>query len=244
MQCNLYEAGQFDKNEYFYYDDPNNGDLHEVMRGKFIAFKGPRSKRIELVNGSFTMLPSDYVQVFKAKNVTSVVRLNNAEYDAAEFEEAGLQHHDLFFTDCSTPADDIVERFLQVRSLSLSRFCSLLLSHSLTLSLSLSLSHTHTHSLPLSLSLSLSLPFSHPLSLSLSVFSTDNIVERFLQIYVLQLLHRVTACCSVLQRVVVCCWVLLGVAVRCRVLWCLEVCWRVLKCVGECYGVLKCVGEW
>jgi hypothetical protein len=37
------------------------------MLGKFIAFKGPRSKRVELVNGSFTLLPSDYVEVFKAK---------------------------------------------------------------------------------------------------------------------------------------------------------------------------------
>jgi len=30
----------FEVEEYFYYDDPNNGDLHEVVPGKFIAFKG------------------------------------------------------------------------------------------------------------------------------------------------------------------------------------------------------------
>lgn len=66
IKTGLYVAADFDKNEYFYYDDPNNGDMHEVMLGKFIAFKGPRSKRVELVNGSFTLLPSDYVEVFRA----------------------------------------------------------------------------------------------------------------------------------------------------------------------------------
>ena len=114
MSTNLYDPAHFDKNEYFYYDDPNNGDMHEVMLGKFIAFKGPRSKRVELVNGSFTMLPSDYVEVFKAKNVSAVVRLNNPEYEAADFIDAGFEHHDLFFTDCSTPSDDVVERFLRI----------------------------------------------------------------------------------------------------------------------------------
>ena len=38
LDCNIYHPGTFDKNEYLYYDDPNNGDLHEVMAGKFIAF--------------------------------------------------------------------------------------------------------------------------------------------------------------------------------------------------------------
>ena len=36
-------------------DDPNNGDLHEVMAGKFIAFKGPRAKPVpEVVPLSLT----------------------------------------------------------------------------------------------------------------------------------------------------------------------------------------------
>ena len=114
LDSNIYRPETFDKNEYLYYDDPNNGDLHEVMAGKFIAFKGPRAKRIELVNGSFTMLPSDYVEVFRAKNVTCVVRLNNPEYDKRDFEDAGFTHHDLFFTDCSTPPDELVDRFLHI----------------------------------------------------------------------------------------------------------------------------------
>ncbi len=30
-----------DVDEYEHYDDPVNGDLHEVVPGKFLAFKGP-----------------------------------------------------------------------------------------------------------------------------------------------------------------------------------------------------------
>ena len=38
----IYDFTTFDKAEYFYYDNPVNGDLHEVVPGKFIAFKGPK----------------------------------------------------------------------------------------------------------------------------------------------------------------------------------------------------------
>eukprot|EP00277_Geminigera_cryophila_P000306 CAMPEP_0179427936 /NCGR_PEP_ID=MMETSP0799-20121207/13741_1 /TAXON_ID=46947 /ORGANISM="Geminigera cryophila, Strain CCMP2564" /LENGTH=684 /DNA_ID=CAMNT_0021203195 /DNA_START=314 /DNA_END=2365 /DNA_ORIENTATION=+ len=104
----------FDKNEYFYYDDPANGELHEVMPSKFIAFKGPWADRVELVDGTFTQTPEDYFEVFRSKNVTDIVRLNSAEYDAELFRDAGFVHHDLYFTDCSTPADSIVDAFLKV----------------------------------------------------------------------------------------------------------------------------------
>ncbi len=30
----IYVIDSFDKKEYFYYDDPANGDLHEVVPGK------------------------------------------------------------------------------------------------------------------------------------------------------------------------------------------------------------------
>ena len=37
----LYRMETFDRNEYFYYDEPNNGDMHEIIPGKMIAFKVP-----------------------------------------------------------------------------------------------------------------------------------------------------------------------------------------------------------
>ena len=39
MKMNLYDPATFDEDEYFYYDHPENGDMHEVVKGKFFAFK-------------------------------------------------------------------------------------------------------------------------------------------------------------------------------------------------------------
>ena len=43
-----------------------------------------------------------------------MVRLNNKEYDRTLVTAAGFEHHDLFFVDCSTPSDLIVDRFLRI----------------------------------------------------------------------------------------------------------------------------------
>ena len=55
---------------------------HEVVRGKFFAFKGPTEERRMVGPGQFSKTPSDYVDVFKNKNITSVVRLNAAECES------------------------------------------------------------------------------------------------------------------------------------------------------------------
>ncbi len=41
-------CGSIDKAEYDHYDLPFNGDLHTVVPGKFVAFRGP----IELTRGA------------------------------------------------------------------------------------------------------------------------------------------------------------------------------------------------
>ena len=35
--------GETDVDQYEHYDDPLNGDLHIVVPGKFLAFKGPKN---------------------------------------------------------------------------------------------------------------------------------------------------------------------------------------------------------
>ncbi|KAJ1492124.1 protein-tyrosine phosphatase-like protein, partial [Baffinella frigidus] len=112
MAEGLYNPDTFDKNEYVYYDSPLNGDLHEVVKGKFFAFKGPTARR--QAQGRWSLLPSDYFAVFRSKQIRTVVRLNKPEYAASEVVAAGLAHHDLFFTDCSTPSDAVVDRFLRL----------------------------------------------------------------------------------------------------------------------------------
>ena len=136
VEKGLYLPSTFDKNEYFYYDDPRNGgliifvpslhawallvasadhlthcsraDLHMVVPGKFLAFRGPRD--VER-HGSFT--PSELIAVFKSLGVSEIVRLNKPEYDKFTFEAAGFQHTDLVFPDCSVPPSDIVDAFLR-----------------------------------------------------------------------------------------------------------------------------------
>lgn len=114
LKTGLYNPIDFDKDEYFYYDHPTNGDMHEVVKNKFFAFKGPTGKRKPVGYGRYTLLPTDYCDVFRSKGIRTVIRLNNKEYDRATLVQQGFHHHDLFFTDCSTPSDAIVDKFLRI----------------------------------------------------------------------------------------------------------------------------------
>jgi len=60
--------------------------------------------------------PEAYFPYFKLHKVSTIVRLNKKIYDAKRFTRGGFQHVDLFFTDGSTPSDDILARFLDVRN--------------------------------------------------------------------------------------------------------------------------------
>ena len=108
---------EIDLEEYAHYDNPLEGDLHCVVPGKLIAFKGPRS----LPNGALyrdqagtrTFSPGFYcAAAFADMGVTAVVRLNEPEYDAAEFAAAGIACFDLEFEDCTVPPPRVVADFL------------------------------------------------------------------------------------------------------------------------------------
>ena len=106
----LYDFNRFDKHEYFYYDSPDNGDLHMVVPGKFIAFRGPCDEQADYGCGS--LRPADFLEVFKCLDVHTVVRLNRPAYRKSVFKNAGFKHLDLFFADCSVPSDSVVDAFL------------------------------------------------------------------------------------------------------------------------------------
>jgi hypothetical protein len=118
----IYKQNEFDPREYFYYDDPMNGDMHEVLPGKFIAFRGPvgddacdstREGTLSQRCGS-TLSALAFFDTFKDKNVSTIIRLNSIEYSAAVFERAGFAHFDLTFEDCGVPSDSIVDNFLRI----------------------------------------------------------------------------------------------------------------------------------
>jgi len=98
-----FDFESFNVEDYEYWDHPLNGDLHSLMPcseegAKFVAFKGPSSTRERIAPGVFTFTPKDYVDVFKDKGVSCVVRLNDADsYDRHEFIQNGIKHVDLFF---------------------------------------------------------------------------------------------------------------------------------------------------
>lgn len=110
----LFDPAAFDKDEYFYYDHPANGDMHEVVKNKFFAFKGPTGTRRSLGFGRYSLIPSDYFDVWRSKKITTIVRLNTKEYNRDVIVKGGFKHHDLFFIDCSTPSDAICDRFLRI----------------------------------------------------------------------------------------------------------------------------------
>ena len=104
--------------EYLHYDSPLEGDLHELIPGKIVAFRGPQSLpdgRMYLdENGSRTFAPGFYLDAFGDMGVSTVVRLNEADYDAAAFADHGVRLVDLQFDDCSAPPAGLVAAFMDV----------------------------------------------------------------------------------------------------------------------------------
>ena len=79
---------------------------------KFVAFKGPYAGPKK---PSWALEPAAYMEALDSTGVTDVVRLNEASsYDACEFTEQGMVHHDLEFKDCSTPPLPIVTEFMRI----------------------------------------------------------------------------------------------------------------------------------
>ena len=103
--------------EYRHYTTPFNGDFHEVVPGKLIAFPGPKDlavgEYLDDTRGYRKFSPAFYADVFASDfGVTTVVRLNEAEYEADAFEERGIRHHDLCFDDCTCPPPCIARAFI------------------------------------------------------------------------------------------------------------------------------------
>jgi cell division cycle 14 len=111
--------GMVNIDEYRHYDSPCNGDFHEVVPGKFIAFKGPKALGEhdfeDDESGCRVFSPSALADIFAEDfGVAAVVRLNEAEYDGAAFEARGIRHHCLEFEDCSCPPHRVAAAFLAV----------------------------------------------------------------------------------------------------------------------------------
>jgi cell division cycle 14 len=109
---------KIDMDEYIHYDSPLEGDLHELVPETLVGFCGPRALTpgCDYLDhgGSRTFAPSFYLEPFGDMGVSTVVRLNEPEYDAADFTSHGIKLVDLQFDDCSAPPASIIAAFLEL----------------------------------------------------------------------------------------------------------------------------------
>ena len=110
---NWHKGEKFDLEEYEHYEQVENGDLNWIVPGKLMAFSGPSSQPKHF-GGWRTFTPEDYIEYFREKGVTSVVRLNKKMYEGARFAARGVTHHDLYFPDGTCPSEPIMYRFLDI----------------------------------------------------------------------------------------------------------------------------------
>lgn len=103
----------FDSETYEYNERLDNGDMHFIIPDRFLAFSGPAANGVD-EDGFKTLTPSHYISAFQKMNIGMVVRLNSDQYAAWEFEQHGIRHVDLFFTDGSCPPAEIMASFLDV----------------------------------------------------------------------------------------------------------------------------------
>mmetsp|Transcript_2199 Transcript_2199/g.5157 ORF Transcript_2199/g.5157 Transcript_2199/m.5157 type:complete len:464 (+) Transcript_2199:159-1550(+) len=115
MNVGIMDFGKFDLEEYEYYDHPAVADLHVIVPGRFVAFKGPKSKRRNF-ESYCELTPADYTDIFSRLNVSAVIRLNDKQYNEEDFVKKNIHHYDLYFDDCTTPPANIVIRFFQICS--------------------------------------------------------------------------------------------------------------------------------
>ncbi|XP_070775470.1 dual specificity protein phosphatase CDC14AB-like [Enoplosus armatus] len=113
LQHGLFDFESFHVEEYEHYERVENGDMNWIIPGKVLAFSSPHP-RSKIENGYPLHAPEAYFAYFRQNGVAAVVRLNRKLYDGRRFEDAGIEHHDLFFLDGTTPSDLIIRRFLHV----------------------------------------------------------------------------------------------------------------------------------
>jgi cell division cycle 14 len=103
----------FNYYEYSHYERIENGDFNWIIPNKFLASASP-SVELRETEDSMSLPTSHYIKYFQSNNVSTVVRLNNIDYDRNDFLKEGIDHKELFFPDGTSPTIEIVHEFLKI----------------------------------------------------------------------------------------------------------------------------------
>lgn len=109
----MIDLSTFDIEFYEYCDHPSMADLHVIVPGKFVAMKGPHA-RATFKDGVQFLPPSRYFNIFEKLGVTAVVRLNSEQYPAKAFRDAGFNHYDIIYDDCTNPDQAVIDAWWEV----------------------------------------------------------------------------------------------------------------------------------
>jgi cell division cycle 14 len=119
-----FAPGHFDVDEYEHFASALNGSMTEIVPGKFIVMRGPKSipgnknwRDIRDLNGqliSRDFSPAHYAEILQNRNVEVVIRLNAPEYEDKAFADHGIAVADLRFSICGLPPADVVGKFLAI----------------------------------------------------------------------------------------------------------------------------------
>jgi cell division cycle 14 len=80
----------------------DNGDFNWIIPGKLGAFSCPVEEKRE-INGFHPMTPEEYATLFHQLGIGTVIRLTKPTYDASRFTSNGIDHHEAYFPDGSSP---------------------------------------------------------------------------------------------------------------------------------------------
>lgn len=121
IEHGLLDLTTFNLEDYEFYEQVQNGDWNWITP-EFLAFASPKDRDYALALSNGQAPPRQWrttnptlrntVSYFRSHRISLVIRLNNPLYDKALFEDAGINHVDLYFDDGSNPSDEIVRSFI------------------------------------------------------------------------------------------------------------------------------------
>ena len=110
--CKLFDFDSFNLRECMYYEQCEHGDLNWILPN-MCAFAGPQETReAGLLDGYSCLVPEDFTEYFKQRDVKVLMRLNKKYYNAERFEKHGIHVVDLYYRDGGVPTMELLQRFL------------------------------------------------------------------------------------------------------------------------------------